>query len=200
MARRDEEDSEEQELTDEVLAARDAGLSHIAATLQSALADTQPTPGSLNRRHPDWAAFAVKIGRALGCEAETIAALRTAEEDKSTFCLENDFVAPALLAYLRQAGGFNGTAKDLLPHLVETDPDLDDKLSARGLGKRLTSLWPHLEKQFKCTKRTSHNMLVFSFVPKDGGEPSAEPTAPPDYNFFKEAEPEPEPTPEEDAI
>lgn len=67
-----------------------------------------PTPTGLNRRHPDFAAFAVRLGRALGREAEAIAALQHAEADKSAFCLENDSIGAALLAYLRAAKSLPG--------------------------------------------------------------------------------------------
>jgi hypothetical protein len=70
------EDTSDAALTDEILAARDAGLSHIADTLHRALADTAPTPHGLNARHPDFAAFAVRIGRALNREADAITAPR----------------------------------------------------------------------------------------------------------------------------
>lgn len=132
-------------LSDEILAARDAGLSHVAETLSKALADTTPTPGNLNARHPDFAAFAVKIGRALGREAEAIAALRAAEADKSSFCLENDNIGAALIAYLSGAKSFNGTAATLATQLIEVDRELEGHLSAKRLGKRLSALWPHLQ-------------------------------------------------------
>ena len=152
MAPRDEETSDAA-LTDEILAARDGGLSHLAYTLQKALADTAPTPPGLNKRHPDFAAFAVRIGRALGREAEAVSALKAAEADKSAFCLENDTIAAALLARLRTAGPFTGTAAELVPHLVEIDADLRDRLSARRLGKRLSALWPHLKAQLATAKQ-----------------------------------------------
>jgi hypothetical protein len=147
MARRDDQESSDAALTDEILANRDAGLSHLAETLRAALADTAPTPSGLNERHPDFAAFAVRIGRALGREAEAIAALKHAEADKSAFCLENDPIATALLAYLRTVELFTGTANDLAPHLVEIDPELSaiKPLSPRKLGKRLSAIWPHLQ-------------------------------------------------------
>ena len=51
--------------------------------------------------------------------AEIIAAaLQRAEADKSAFCLENDAVAAALLACLRTAGTFTGTAAGLRQHLI----------------------------------------------------------------------------------
>ena len=146
-------DSSDAALSDEIQANRDAGLVHIAETLAAALKDTQATPAGLNARHPDFAAFAVRIGRALGREAETVAALQSAEADKSAFCLENDTVAAALLAYLATAGTFTGTAAELVPHLIEMDGELRDRLSAKRLSKRLAALWPHLSKALATARR-----------------------------------------------
>ena len=158
-------DSSDSALSDEIQANRDAGLVHIAETLASALADSKPTPAGLNQRHPDFAAFAVRIGRALNREAATVAALQTAELDKSAFCLENDSVAAALLAYLAGAGSFTGTAAELVPHLVATDSDLAERLSAKRLAKRLAALWPHLQKALPAARRETDRkgFLVFSF-------------------------------------
>jgi hypothetical protein len=166
MERRGDETSDAA-LTDEILANRDAGLSHIAATLQRALADTGPTLVNLNARHPDFAEFAVKIGRALGRESEAVVALRTAEADKSAFCLENDAVGAALLAHLNGAQSFTGTATELAPHIIAADKDLEGKLSAKRLGKRLVALWPHLEKTLKvCRKEADRTgLLHFTFSP-----------------------------------
>lgn len=139
-------DTSDSALSDEIQTHRDGALVHISETLALALRDNQPTPAGLNQRHPDFAGFAVRIGRALNREAETVAALRTAETDKSAFCLENDSIATALLGYLATAGTFTGTAAALVPHLIATDSDLQDRLSAKRLGKRLALLWPHLTK------------------------------------------------------
>ncbi len=144
MARRDDCDTGDAALADEIAANRDAGLSHLARTLATALADTAPTPPRLNARHPDFAAFAVKLGRALAREPEMVAALKAAESDKSVFCLENDFIGAALLGYLQTAGQFTGTAKELCERLIEADADLDGKLSPKRLGKRLVAIMPHL--------------------------------------------------------
>jgi hypothetical protein len=164
MERRESESSDSS-LADEITANRDAGLSHLAETLHKALADTAPTPGGLNHRHPDFAALAVRIGRAIGREAETIHALQSAEQDKSLFCLENDSIATALIVYLNQAQSFTGTAAELVPKLQEIDGDLVDKLSAKRLSKRLTALWPHLKKQLATTKRETDRkgFIVFTF-------------------------------------
>lgn len=164
-------DTGDAQLTDEILAARDGALSHVADTLRKALADTSPTPGGLNQRHPDFAAFAVRIGRALNREAEAIAALQQAESDKAAFCLENDPIAAALLAYLKTAGTFTGQAADLAPKLRDVDPTLDDPrpLTAKRLSKRIAALWPHLERALKSARKDTDRkgFIVFSFKSAD---------------------------------
>jgi hypothetical protein len=160
MARRDDQETSDAALTDEISANRDAGLSHLAETLRAALADTTPTPAGLNRRHPDFAAFAVRLGRALNREAEAVAALKHAEADKSAFCLENDNIGAALLAYLRTVESFSGTAGDLAPKLVEIDSELSavKPLSPKKLGKRLAAIWPHLQASLsRCHRETDRN-------------------------------------------
>lgn len=162
MNRRTDETSDAK-LSAEIREHRDAGLSFIAYTLAKALADTQATPAGLNQRHPDFAAFAVRIGRAIGREAQSVAALRSAERDKSEFCIENDPIGAALLTYLATGGEFNGTAAQLREKLIETDGELADKVSAKRLGKRLSTLWPHLEKVFLARKETDRkNFSIFT--------------------------------------
>ena len=152
-------------LSDEITANRDAGLSHMATVLRAALADSAPVPTGLNRRHPDFAAFAVKIGRALGRESEAVAALKQAEADKSAFCLENDSIGAALLNYLNRAKSFNGPAADLVSCLVSVDGELAGQLSAKRLGKRLAAIWPHLQGVLeKCQKHQDRNKItIFTF-------------------------------------
>jgi hypothetical protein len=154
-------------LSTEIKEHRDAGLSFIARTLATALADTEPTPAGLNQRHPDFAAIAVRIGRAIGREAETVHALKSAELDKSLFCLENDFFAPALMAYLANGETFMGTASVLREKLVDADTDIASladagKLSTKRLGKRLSMLWPHLEKVL-ATAKQEKDRLGYTF-------------------------------------
>jgi len=141
----------ESALFDEVDAARDSGLSWICYTLAGALADRAPVPSGLNQRHPDFASMAVRIGRAMGCESEAVAALRAAEVDKSRFNLENDSIG-GLILELTAGGAFNGTTADLLEALKELDPSLDGRMSAKRLGKRLAKIWPHLESTLQAVK------------------------------------------------
>ncbi len=144
LERRQGEPTADSKLSEEIAANRDAALSDIAYRLSAALADTLSVP-HINARHPDWNALAVRLGRAFGQEAETIAALTAAENDKSLFCLENDSIATAVAAYLREYGRFQGRADELCAELKKMDKEMD-WLTSRKLGKRLAALWPHLEK------------------------------------------------------
>lgn len=166
MGRREGEDSSDGALTDEILAARDSGLTHIAQTLRAAIADVAPVASGLNKRHPDFAAFAVRIGRALGREAEAVEALQVAEHDKAEFCLENDPTGAALVAVLARDGAFTGPASELLPKLVEIDSELGDRLTARRLGKRLAALWPHIVSHCSKARRDfdRKGIVVWSFA------------------------------------
>jgi len=152
-------------LSDEIAAHRDSALVHIAECIAAALHDSKPTPPGLNKRHPDFAAFAVRLGRAVTRERETIAALQSAEADKSAFCLENDYIGAALLAYLSGAKAFSGTAAELATRLIEVDRELEGNLSAKRLGKRLTALWPHLHAALATARKESDRkgFTVFTF-------------------------------------
>ena len=168
MDRQGDEDTGDEELGMEILAARDAGLSHLVQTLSSVLADNAPVPRGLNRRHPDFAAFAVKIGRALGREQEALLALKNAEQDKAALCLENDFFVSALIAYLDSAGSFTGTSAELCQKLIETDGELIGKLTPKRLSRRLTTLWPHLKTALGTAEREENRkgFAVFCFKTK----------------------------------
>jgi len=160
------DDTSDAKLSDEIRAHRNAALSFVAHTLATALADTQRTPAGLNQRHPDFAAFAVRIGRATGRESETIHALKSAEQDKSLFCLENDSIGTALLSFLHQEQTFVGTSAELREKLIAIDNDLAERLSAKRLGKRLSALWPHLEKTLATAKQEIGRGRVVSYTLK----------------------------------
>ncbi len=100
-------------------------------------------------------------------EAQVVTALQTAEADKSAFCLENDSIGAALLAYLAQAESFSGTAAELVPKIIEMDNEMEGRLSAKRLGKRLAALWPHLEKRLKVARKGENRDHVATFVLKD---------------------------------
>lgn len=153
-------------LSDEIACNRDAALSFIAQTLSLAMADAESVPEGLNARHPDFARFAVRIGRAMGRGKQSIDALRASEADKALFNIENDWIGAALLDLL-QTDSFNGSACELLDELKKIEPSLENTLSAKRLGKRLHRLWPHLESVFRARKeRDGHaKVLRYTFFP-----------------------------------
>lgn len=159
----------EADLSDQIARNRDAGLSWICWTLADVLADTGATPGGLNARHPDFARFAVRLGRAMGREADAIAALGAAESDKGLFNLENDPIGAALLEVL-QSGPFFGTAGDLRDAVIRTDTAFEGKLSAQRLSKRLAKLWPHLQSVCKAmVEKDAHTKIMsYKMDPPEG--------------------------------
>jgi len=160
----------ESALFDEIREHRNAGLSWLCATLAAALADKQPVPGGLNRRHPDFAALAVRIGRAIGREQEAIAALQAAESDKSLFNLQNDDLGATLLAFMQgRQDGFRGTADALRTALKESGAGFDDCFwTTKRIGRRLEKIWPHLEATLQAKKvKDRDKFSIYSFRAAD---------------------------------
>jgi hypothetical protein len=169
---RREVDTAESALSEEIVRNRDAGLSWIAYTLATTLADTRPTPVNLNRRHPDFASTAVRLGRAMKREKETIAALGAAEADKSLLNVQNDEIGAMLIEMAAKSGPFGGTANDILQMLLKTDPLLSTRWTAQRLGKRINKLLPHLEIVLSAKVQEDRSRLVrYSFIScGEGGE------------------------------
>ncbi len=127
-------------------------------------------PGSLNKRHPDFSALAVRLGRAMGQEQPAIAAIRSAEADKSMFNLENDEVGAAMIELMRTDESFSGTSAELLEKLKVIDPGFEGRLSAKRLAKRINRLWPHLAAAFNGKQDKGHGGLNnFYFDRPNGG-------------------------------
>ena len=135
--------AEDAELSREIATNRDQYLTWIARTLAKVLADSEPVEKSVNRRHPDYGEFSVKIGRAIGDEEGTIKALGAAEADKALLPLKNDTVTKEILAVLADNGWrWEGTAGELSSEIIKRQgDDEDDKtkqiFSSRRIGKAL---------------------------------------------------------------
>lgn len=142
---RNDKDTEDESLSHEVAKARDGAISHVLTTLQAALADTTPLPPGLNYRFPDFGRRALRIGRALGLETETLNALAAAEADKAMICIENDPVLSALSEFITQTGYFRGTAKELGQQLAIFESSIEEACGAKKLAKRIRNHWPHLK-------------------------------------------------------
>lgn len=163
---RRETDTAESTLADEIAANRDAGLSFIVHALSKALADQAPVPANLNRRHPDFAALVVRLGRAIGRESEAVQALSAAEADKSLFNLQNDDFGAGLLAMLENRETFTGTAPELLDALRAGDPAFTEGYwTPKRIAKRLAKLWPHVQAMFAARQTTGHGGgLTYAFT------------------------------------
>jgi hypothetical protein len=119
----------------------------------------------LNSRHPDFAAFAVRIGRAIGQEENFISALRSAESDKSRICVENDSIGRALMAIVQNGEEPCGKAIEFADRLRDEDYTAFGKLTAQKFSVRVSNLWPHLEAVLAATKKiVSGGAMEYSFA------------------------------------
>lgn len=149
MERREDRATADRELGTEIAAIRNDAMTWVARSLATALADTQPVPTGINFRHPDFAAFAVRLGRAIGQEAQTLEALGTAENDKSVMQIENDDFGAMLFKLMRQVQAFAGHSADMRDAMLENVDGFDDSFwTLPKIGRRIERLWPAIRKVF----------------------------------------------------
>jgi hypothetical protein len=172
MDRREHTVSEEK-LGAELAGARDAGISFIAEAWSKALADTAPVLENLNKRHPEFAEKAVRLGRAIGREAEVKDALQKAERDKARLNLENSDLGAALLAVITPESPFCGSAKDLLIRLACAGFCTEHFWSPKKVGKLLQAQSPHLMEVFQFSQNRGHAGGVTYSIAKKTVTPSA---------------------------
>ena len=135
--------SRDAELSREISQNRDQYLTWFVRTLSKVLADDQPVDASVNRRHPDYGVFSVKVGRAIGDEQGAVDALGAAEADKALLPLRNDAITKEILEVLRENGWtWSGTSGELSQKVIERQgDDADEKTkqiySSRRVGKAL---------------------------------------------------------------
>ncbi len=175
-------------LFEEVKGNRDAGLSWICETLEATLRDTEPVPGGIIARHPDFAELGIRIGRAIGRETETVAALQAAESDKGLFNIENDWIGQGVLEAVVKSNGFEGTAGDLLEAIKAADPSFEGKLSTKRLAKNLKHLWPHYQTALRAEKKAdSHTKThVYTLHPPGNAVFAVSENVFPDFSYTEE--------------
>lgn len=160
-------DTADASLTLEIRNNRDGVMSWLCTILKKALADNKPVPQGLNKRHPDFADFAVRIGRALGEEEAAIKALKAAEADKGMVCLQNDSLGSILLD-IHNTTGFKGTASELLD-LIRKKEGIGSyfyKISAKQIGVRIGRIWAHIEKVTGATKLMDRTRTTVYHIPE----------------------------------
>lgn len=135
--------SAEDSIDADIAAHRDDYLTWMARTLAKALQDEEPVDASMNRRHPAYGEFSVRIGRAIGNEAGVVKALGAAEANKAILPLLNDPVAKGILEVLKsKSWEWEGTAGELSELIVARQGDDEDEktksiYSSRRVGKAL---------------------------------------------------------------
>ena len=135
--------SAEDSIDADIAAHRDDYLTWMARTLAKALQDKEPVDASMNRRHPAYGEFSVRIGRAIGNEAGVVKALGAAEANKAILPLLNDPVAKGILEVLKsKSWEWEGTAGELSELIVARQGDDEDEktksiYSSRRVGKAL---------------------------------------------------------------
>ena len=162
--------SQDAELSREIARNRDQYLSWIARTVAKVLEDSAPVDASINRRHPDYGEFSVKIGRAIGAEKEVVEALGAAEADKALLPLRNDGITKEILAVLHDGGWrWSGTSGELSQKIIDRQgDDGDDKtaqiFSSRRVGKALNRYLRQFSIIFKMAEpRISTGKSIYEF-------------------------------------
>jgi hypothetical protein len=162
--------SQDAELSREIARNRDQYLSWIARTVAKVLEDSAPVDASINRRHPDYGEFSVKIGRAIGAEKEVVEALGAAEADKALLPLRNDGITKEILAVLHDGGWrWSGTSGELSQKIIDRQgDDGDDKtaqiFSSRRVGKALNRYLRQFSIIFKMAEpRISAGKSIYEF-------------------------------------
>ena len=161
------------ELKADNLANRDQYLTFILRTLSAALADNRPVDANINMRHPEFAEFAVRCGRAMNCEAEAIRALSRAEVEKSVLPLMNDMVAKEIVSVLitqPEVGNLSFTAGEMSEMIIKRigDENADEKTKniygSRRIGKAIQRFNEDFKTIFSYSSRILEGKTRYDFV------------------------------------
>ena len=160
--------SDSDAITSDFKKQRDSSLTWISRTLSVALADDGDVVKGLNIRHPDFSYWCQRVGRSLGCYDETLAALKSAEGDKSLFVLQNDLCAKGIIEGLVKIGGnFDGTATELSESILSgydlPDDDLRKMFGVKVLGKVLSKYKDEFKVVCGMSSRILTGRTVYSF-------------------------------------
>lgn len=154
----------EDALSKDIAEHRDEFMTWTARLLAKALADTEPVADNINKRHPEYSSFGIRIGRAGGFEQDARAAMGFAEINKALLPLKNDEtnIAQEILAVLIEKKGewkfFSNELADAIVKRKEDAGESDDKtkeyFNTRRVGKCLNKYWRPLAVVFKANPPT----------------------------------------------
>ena len=142
--------SAEDTIDADIAANRNEYLTWMARTLAKVLMDKEPVDKSINRRHPAYGEFSVRIGRAIGDEEGAVKALGAAEANKAILPLLNDVVAKGILEVLKDRnwewGGTSGEMSELI--IARQGDDGDDKTRDIYSSRRVGKAFSRYKRQF----------------------------------------------------
>lgn len=161
-------ETKESALLDEIEKFRNRGLTFIVQALQKAMADSAPVPSGINRRHPDFAAFAVRIGRAIGQENAAIEALRASEISKSIFNLKQDSLGELLVQFIKGECMYTSTAiLDKIKEVFGESFVNQKRWNVIRIGRAIETIFPHLEAIYNAETRISRGIKQYFFTPTE---------------------------------
>lgn len=153
--------SAEDTIDADIAANRNEYLTWMARTLAKVLMDKKPVDKSINRRHPAYGEFSVRIGRAIGDEEGVVKALGAAEANKAILPLLNDVVAKGILEVLKDRnwewGGTSGEMSELI--IARQGDDGDDKTRDIYSSRRVGKAFSRYKRQFATLFRMDEPML-----------------------------------------
>lgn len=150
--------TDEHGVDSDISANRDRYLTWIARTLSKVLADTGEVSASVNRRHPDYGAFSIRCGRALGCERDVEVALGAAEIAKAMLPLHNDTIMSEVMKVLEVQSppwSMRFTSGDMSKAiLARFGDDVDERtkqmFGCKRIGRAMKRYERQLSEVFKC--------------------------------------------------
>lgn len=141
------------ELLADNLKNRDRYLTWMLRTLAAALADEVPVDKAINQRHPEFAEFSVRCGRAMKCEDAVVRALSIAETEKAVLPLMNDMVAKEVVSVLLSQpspGNVSFTAGQMSEMILARmdDDQIDDKTRTIYGSRRIGKVFQRFKEDF----------------------------------------------------
>ena len=155
---------EDKALFNEICRFRDEAMTWVARTIAAALECNSQVSSNINKRYPDFCAFALKCGHVLGREDEFRRALIFGEIEKALIVIENDHDARMIYNFLKKKGDWEGNMLEI----VESEyPGLDKKSKmskSMSLGKTLSKLKRAFDTFFPgWSKRESKGCTLYHF-------------------------------------
>jgi hypothetical protein len=167
MQSRGKSETAESSLYDGIKEHRDSCLAFIANSIHRAMTDLTEPPKGLNRRHPDWAKAAWKLGGAINRQAEAEQALRGAENDKAVFALEQDQIGLCILRLVQDGERFDGTSTEFLLKMkcLLGEDEIGEYWTPSRVGRRLGKLTEIVRNIASFDCHAANGKMTYSIVP-----------------------------------